>query len=146
LSQNKNCEELNFSKPFEFIGYSNLLHRFYCTQERQKKELHDSIQTQKILNIDLRTMGEKMSSDSDIVSGWFVLNAGFKVQARCPACHSPNVSYHKSRRMGLKGISSKSQGLTPACMDCEKNLPTKVQKESKHLQTRGQRFTMKDFF
>jgi hypothetical protein len=143
---NKHCEELNFSKPFEFIGYLTLLQPFFCTQERQKKELHDSIQTQKILNINLSTMGEKMSSDSDIVSGWFVLNAGFKVQARCPVCHSLNVSYHKTRRMGLKGISSKSQGLTPACMDCGKNLPTKVQKESKNLHIRGQRFTAKDFF
>jgi transposase-like protein len=74
-----------------------------------------------------------MNTDSENVSGWFVLNAGFKVQVRCPACHSPNVSYHKVRRMGLKGISAKSRGLTPACMDCGKNLPTKVEKEGKKL-------------
>jgi hypothetical protein len=35
--------------------------------------------------------------------------------------------------MGLKGISAKSRGLTPACMDCGKNLPTKVEKEEKKL-------------
>lgn len=72
-----------------------------------------------------------MSEDNDTVQGWFVLNSGFKVQGRCPACHSTRISYHKDRRTGLKGISLASTGLTPACIDCGKGLPTQVNKEKK---------------
>lgn len=61
--------------------------------------------------------------DGETVSTWFVLNSGFKVQATCPACQSPNVSYYCSRHPGLKGISHHSKGLVPACLDCGKNLP-----------------------
>lgn len=66
-------------------------------------------------------------------NGWFVLNSGFKVQASCPACHSPNVSYYRNRYPGLKGISHNSQGFTPACLDCGKNLPNQTDKQSKKL-------------
>lgn len=72
-----------------------------------------------------------MNSNDDTLNGWFTLNAGFKVQGRCPACHSHNIAYHKVRRPGLKGISSASTGLTPACMDCGKNMPTQNDKEKK---------------
>lgn len=65
-----------------------------------------------------------MNFDNDTVSGWFTLNAGFKVYGRCPACHSPRISFHKTRVPGLKGISASSQGLTPACVDCGTGLPT----------------------
>ena len=64
-----------------------------------------------------------MNFDIDTVSGWFILSGGCKVHARCPACHSPRISYHKVRRPGLTGISPASKGLTPACMDCGKSLP-----------------------
>jgi DNA-directed RNA polymerase subunit RPC12/RpoP len=72
-----------------------------------------------------------MSTEVDTVSGWFVLNAGFKVYGRCPACHSPRISFHKIRTPGLKGISAASKGLIPVCVDCGKSLPTKVVKELK---------------
>jgi predicted Zn-ribbon and HTH transcriptional regulator len=72
-----------------------------------------------------------MNMDSDTVSGWFILNSGFKVYGRCPACHSPRIAYHKTRVQGLKGISASSKGLTPACVDCGKSLPTQLNKESK---------------
>jgi DNA-directed RNA polymerase subunit RPC12/RpoP len=73
-----------------------------------------------------------MSSESDTVSGWFILTAGFKVYGRCPACGSHRIAYYKSRRPGLKGISAASQGLTPACTDCGKSLPNQVEKEKKY--------------
>lgn len=66
-------------------------------------------------------------------NGWFVLNSGFKVQASCPACHSPNVSYYRTRHPGLKGISHNSSGFTPACLDCGKNLPNQRDKQNKKL-------------
>jgi hypothetical protein len=74
-----------------------------------------------------------MNSETDTISGWFVLNAGFKVYGRCPACHSPRISYHKTRTMGLKGISASSKGISPACVDCGKSLPTQVSKETKSI-------------
>lgn len=74
-----------------------------------------------------------MGADNDTVTGWFVLNSGFKVYGRCPACHSPRISYHKVRRPGLKGISAASSGLAPACIDCGKSLPTQVSKEKKPI-------------
>lgn len=75
-----------------------------------------------------------MIMETDTVSGWFILNSGFKVYGRCPVCQSPRISYHKDRKPGLKGISSSSQGLTPACMDCGKSLPTQVNREQKQIQ------------
>lgn len=72
-----------------------------------------------------------MKMDNDTISGWFVLNAGFKVYGRCPACHSPNISYYKNRYPGLKGISASSKGLSPVCIDCGHSLPTQVEKEKK---------------
>lgn len=72
--------------------------------------------------------------DNDNVSGWFTLQAGFKVYGRCPACHSPRISFHKSRIQGLKGISASSKGLIPVCIDCGKNLPTQISKEHKKHQ------------
>ncbi len=72
-----------------------------------------------------------MGTEADTLSGWFVLNSGFKVYGRCPSCHSPNISYFKERRTGLKGISSQSKGLTPVCIDCGKCLPTQNKKEAK---------------
>lgn len=74
-----------------------------------------------------------MNSETDTISGWFVLNAGFKVYGRCPACHSHRISYHKTRTTGLKGISTSSKGLSPACVDCGKSLPTQVSKETKTI-------------
>lgn len=74
-----------------------------------------------------------MDLESETVSGWFVLNSGFKVYGRCPACHSPNISFHKTRMTGLKGISLQSKGLSPVCIDCGKGLPNKAQKETKPL-------------
>lgn len=71
-----------------------------------------------------------MNSEFDTVSGWFVFSAG-KVYGRCPSCHSPRIAYHKERRTGLKGISHMSKGLTPACVDCGKSLPTQSSKETK---------------
>lgn len=65
------------------------------------------------------------------MSGWFVLNSGFKVYGRCPVCHSPHIGYHKERPNGLKGISVRARGLTPACLDCGKSLPTQSQQEAK---------------
>jgi hypothetical protein len=76
----------------------------------------------------------------DTLSGWFVLNSGFKVYGRCPACQSPRISYHKTRRTGLKGISHLSSGLTPACVDCGHSLPT----QSNKSQTLGA--SKKNFF
>jgi hypothetical protein len=70
-----------------------------------------------------------MNTETDTLSGWFVLNSGFKVYGRCPGCHSPNISYHKVRATGLKGISQNSKGLIPVCLDCGKSLPTKGSKE-----------------
>lgn len=78
-----------------------------------------------------------MNSESDTVSGWFVLRAGFQVHGRCPHCHSPNISYHKVRKTGLKGISASSVGLTPACIDCGKNLPTQSEKNTKNSSARN---------
>jgi predicted RNA-binding Zn-ribbon protein involved in translation (DUF1610 family) len=72
-----------------------------------------------------------MNIDSDTVSGWFVLNSGFKVYGRCPACGSHRIAYHKNRVTGMKGISPSSKGLTPACTDCGKSLPTQLTKEQK---------------
>lgn len=74
-----------------------------------------------------------MGSETDTLSGWFELNSGFKVYGRCPACHSPNIAFHKERRTGLKGISHLSRGLTPACLDCGKSLPTQSAKEVKNV-------------
>lgn len=74
-----------------------------------------------------------MSMSNDTVSGWFVLNSGFKVYGRCPACDSPRIAYHKSRTPGLKGIAASSKGLTPACIDCGKSLPVQSAKEAKPL-------------
>lgn len=73
-----------------------------------------------------------MIKDSDTVSGWFVLNCG-KVYGRCPGCHSPRLSYFKSRKPGLKGICSTSKGIAPACMDCGKSLPIVKSHLSKHI-------------
>ena len=73
-----------------------------------------------------------MNHETDTQSGWFVLNAGFKVYGRCPACNSPRIAYYKSRYPGLKGISPTSKGITPACMDCGKSLPSQVSSEPKH--------------
>lgn len=75
-----------------------------------------------------------MSIDTEAVTGWFTLNAGFKVYGRCPACHSPRISFHKTRTQGMKGISKSSQGLIPVCTDCGKNLPTHITKEQKKFQ------------
>jgi hypothetical protein len=72
-----------------------------------------------------------MGTDSDTISGWFVLNAGFKVYGRCPQCHSTHISFYKERRTGLKGISHLSKGLTPVCLDCGKNLPTQNNSQQK---------------
>lgn len=63
-----------------------------------------------------------MITDTDTVSSWFVLNGGFKVYGRCPACHSPRISYHKARIAGHKGIA-------PACIDCGKCLPVRFKKD-----------------
>src|SRR5688500_8315122 len=81
-----------------------------------------------MLNIKLSFEERYMSADTDTVAGWFVLNAGFKVSAVCPACSSPRISYYKVRQTGLKGISSASKGLTPACVDCGKGLPAQILK------------------
>jgi hypothetical protein len=75
-----------------------------------------------------------MNMDNDTVAGWFTLTAGFKVEGRCPVCHSKNISYYKIRTNGLSGISASSKGLTPVCVDCGKNLPTQYSKEQKNLQ------------
>jgi DNA-directed RNA polymerase subunit RPC12/RpoP len=72
-----------------------------------------------------------MDMEADTVSGWFVLNAGFKVYGRCPRCQSHRIAYHKVRTPGLKGISATSKGLIPVCTDCGKNLPTQMSKECK---------------
>lgn len=64
-----------------------------------------------------------MHTQSETLSNWFVLNSGFKVQGRCPHCDSQNISFYKERPQGLKGISFRSKGLTPACLDCGKGLP-----------------------
>lgn len=72
-----------------------------------------------------------MNFDNDTVSGWFTLNAGFKVYGRCPACNSPHISFHKTRIPGLKGISATSKGLTPACVDCGMGLPTQRQHQKR---------------
>lgn len=72
-----------------------------------------------------------MGKEFDTISGWFVLNAGCKVYGRCPECHSPNISYYKERRTGLKGISTASKGLTPVCLDCGNCLPTQQRKIEK---------------
>ena len=77
-----------------------------------------------------------MSMEKETVSGWFTLNSGFKVYGRCPGCHSPRISFHKSRIQGMKGISKSSQGLIPVCMDCGKNLPTQISKEQKKVQAK----------
>ena len=78
--------------------------------------------------------------DVEQVTGWFVLNSGFKVQASCPACHSPNVSYYRSRYPGLKGISHNSHGFVPACLDCGKNLPNQLDKSPKKLPSSKKKF------
>ena len=81
-----------------------------------------------------------MNLENDTVSGWFTLNAGFKVYGRCPACHSPRISFHKSRTPGMKGISASSKGLTPACIDCGMSLPTKPNKNLKPLLPKKNKF------
>lgn len=78
--------------------------------------------------------------DAETHSSWFVLNSGFKVQASCPACLSPNVSYYRIRHPGLKGISHHSQGLLPACLDCGKNLPNQRDKMLKRVDPRKKKF------
>ncbi len=84
-----------------------------------------------------------MNSERDTVSGWFVLNSGFKVSGQCPECHSPNISYHKVRKTGLQGRSISSKGLRPVCLDCGKGLPTQADKETKTFssQTMSLQFT-----
>jgi transposase-like protein len=81
-----------------------------------------------------------MMKDGETTSTWFVLNSGFKVQATCPACHSPNVSYYRTRVPGLKGISHNSHGFTPACLDCGKNLPNQREKNAKRAIPRKKKF------
>lgn len=71
--------------------------------------------------------------DFDTVSGWFTKTAGFKVYGRCPACHSPRIAYYKNRQPGLTGISHKSQGIMPACIDCGKSLPQQVSQPRKTI-------------
>ena len=78
--------------------------------------------------------------NAETTSSWFVLNSGFKVEASCPACHSPNVSYYRIRYPGLKGISHNSQGLIPACLDCGKNLPNQMDKTPKRIDPRKNKF------
>lgn len=70
--------------------------------------------------------------ESETVTGWFTVSAG-KVYSCCPACNSQNISYYKTRRPGLIGVSAASTGLTPACMDCGKSLPTQLQKKEKKM-------------
>ena len=77
-----------------------------------------------------------MGTESDTVSGWFVLNTGFKVYGRCPHCHSPDLSYYKERRTGLKGISAASQGLTPVCLNCGLGLPVQRKRGEKMIPVR----------
>ncbi len=76
-----------------------------------------------------------MNNDTESVNGWFTLSSG-KVYGRCPACHSPRISFHKMRTQGMKGISPSSKGLIPVCVDCGKNLPTQISKEQKKFQTK----------
>ncbi len=78
--------------------------------------------------------------DNDPNSSWFVLNSGFKVQASCPACQSPNVSYYRIRHPGLKGISHNSFGFIPACLDCGKNLPNQRDKSPRRPNPRKKKF------
>lgn len=82
-----------------------------------------------------------MGNDSEIVSGWFVLNSGFKVYGRCLQCSSPRLAYHKDRVTGLKGISNNSKGITPACLDCGHGFPhqrkEKLKSPSKKPQTKS---------
>lgn len=78
--------------------------------------------------------------DGEATANWFVLNSGFKVQATCPACQSPNVSYYRTRVPGLKGISHNSRGFTPACLDCGKNLPNQREKEIKRVPASKKKF------
>lgn len=72
-----------------------------------------------------------MDLEAETVSGWFVLNAGFKVYGRCPSCHSPRISFHKHRMTGLKGISANSKGISPFCLDCGKGLPLQKPNEAR---------------
>lgn len=72
-----------------------------------------------------------MDLQNDTVSRWFVLNSGFKVHGRCPLCHSPNLSYYKERHPGLKGISRRSQGISPVCIDCGHAQPKPKQEKSR---------------
>lgn len=74
-----------------------------------------------------------MDLENETVSGWFVLNSGFKVYGRCPACHSPRLSYFKIRTPGMKGISPGSQGLSPVCIDCGKSFPKEQKSENKKI-------------
>lgn len=83
-----------------------------------------------------------MNLDNDTVSGWFTLNAGFKVYGRCPACHSPRIAFHKTRTPGLKGISASSKGITPACIDCGMSLPTQTNKNQKTIALKKTNFKM----
>jgi hypothetical protein len=78
-----------------------------------------------------------MNTNNETVSGWFTLRAGFKVEGRCPVCHSKNISYYKIRTAGLSGISATAKGLTPVCVDCGKNLPAQYSKEQKSLQKKA---------
>lgn len=79
-----------------------------------------------------------MNTDFDTVSDWFVLKAGFKVHGRCPHCHSSNLAYYKTRRPGLTGISANSKGITPFCLDCEKNLPEQLGGKNHRSSTKKQ--------
>lgn len=73
-----------------------------------------------------------MHTQIDTLSDWFVLNSGFKVHGRCPHCDSQNISFYKERVNGLKGISFRSKGLTPACLDCGKGLPAPKKEVSRN--------------
>jgi hypothetical protein len=98
----------------------------------KKIKLRDSFHIPRILNIKLSLGERQMNTDLDTVSGWFTLNAGFKVYGRCPACSSPRIAYYAKRHPGLKGISVNSKGITPACLDCGKSLPIQKRQEEKN--------------
>lgn len=102
----------------------------------KKNKLHDLVEPAKNNSYKIKLGGAIMGSEIDTVSGWFVLNAGFKVYGRCPDCHSPRISFYTNRSPGMKGMSYTSKGLIPVCTDCGKSLPTKVTKEQKLLQGR----------
>ncbi len=72
-----------------------------------------------------------LNTDIDTVSSWFVLKSGFKVHGRCPQCHSTHLTFFKNRIPGLTGISPSSEGISPACLNCGKNLPGQGKKAKK---------------